>query len=181
MKKPLAISLMLAAVPALAAPVNGAQSRIDFTLKQMNVPMQGQFKRFTGDVTLDPAAPAKGKADLTIQIASISLPTSDATAQTQTRDWFDAARFPTARFVSTRITPLGGSRFQFNGKLTIKGTTRDVSAPFTVTRTGALTVAEGTLPVSRLAFKIGEGDWADTDTVADSVAIRFHIVFPSSK
>lgn len=181
MQLKLATCLMLASAPLLAAPINSAQSRIGFTLKQMNVPMQGQFKRFSGDVTLDPATPAKGRADLSIQIASISLPTPDATAQTQTRDWFDAARFPSARFVTTSIKPLGGNRFQFAGKLTIKGISRDVSAPFTVAKNGALTVADGVLPVSRLAFKVGEGDWADTDTVADNVSIGFHIVFPSSK
>jgi polyisoprenoid-binding protein YceI len=165
----------------LAAPIDTAQSRIGFTLKQMNVPMQGQFKRIAGNVTLSAAAPQQGKADLTIQIAGIALPTPDATAQTQGHDWFDAAHYPTARFVTTSIKPLGGNRFQFNGKLTIKGTTRTVSAPFTLAHNGAQSSVDGTLPVSRLAFKVGEGDWADTDTVADTVAIAFHIVFPSSK
>jgi polyisoprenoid-binding protein YceI len=181
MKVTLAACLMLAFAPAFAAPINGAQSRIGFTLKQMGVPMQGQFKHFSGDVTLDTSAPAKGKADLTIQIASIGLPTADAIAQTQTADWFNTARFPTARFVATSIKPLGGNHFQFAGSLTIKGTTRSVSAPFTVTRNGALSVADGTLTVSRLAFKVGDGDWADTDTVADAVAIHFHIAFPGNK
>ncbi|MBV8049451.1 MAG: YceI family protein [Paludibacterium sp.] len=178
MKLTLAAWLLLAATPLFAAPVDSGASRIDFTLKQMDIPMQGQFKRFSGDIVLDPGKPAQGKADLTIQIAGISMPTSDANAQVQRPEWFNAARYPTARFVTTSIKPLGGNHFQFNGKLTIKGITRDVSAPFVVNRQGALTVADGALAVSRLSFKVGEGDWADTDTVADTVLIKFHVAFP---
>ncbi|TDR78474.1 YceI family protein [Paludibacterium purpuratum] len=181
MKPYLAACLLVASAPLLAAPIDSGQSRIDFTLKQMDIPMQGQFKRIGGDVTLDPANAAQGRANLTIQIASISLPTADATAQTKQPAWFNATRFPTAQLITSSIKPLGGNRFQFSGKLTIKGTTRDVSAPFTLSRQGALSVVDGTLPVSRLAYKVGEGEWADTDTVADSVLIKFHIAYPSSK
>lgn len=181
MKWKIAPWLLLASAPLLAAPLDASQSRIDFTLKQMNVPMQGQFKRISGNVDLNPANAAKGRADLLIQIASIALPTADANAQTQRPEWFDAARFPTARFVTTSIKPLGGNRYQFNGNLTLKGSTHALSAPFTASRQGALTVVDGTLPVSRLAFKIGQGEWADTDTVADTVLIKFHIAFPSSQ
>ena len=35
---------------------------------------------------------------------------------------------------------------------------------------------DGTLPISRLAFKIGEGSWSDTGTVADNVDLRFRLV-----
>ncbi len=37
-------------------------------------------------------------------------------------------------------------------------------------------VFEGVFPLRRLAFAIGEGVWADTDTVADAVQVRFRIV-----
>jgi polyisoprenoid-binding protein YceI len=134
-----------------------------------------------GDITLDPAHPAQGKAELTIQIAGISLPTADATAQAQKPEWFSASRYPTAHFITNSIRPLGNNRFQFSGTLSIKGTSRVVSAPFTLSRQGSLNVVEGTLPVSRLAFKVGEGDWADTDTVADTVSIQFHVAYPGSK
>ncbi|WP_215780802.1 YceI family protein [Paludibacterium sp. B53371] len=181
MKWSLAPWLLLMSGPLLAVPLDSAQSRIDFSLKQMDIPMQGQFKRFSGDIALDPAHAAQGKADLTIQVASISLPTADATAQAQKPEWFGVARFPTARFVTSSIRPLGNNRYQFSGKLTIKGITRDVSAPFTLSRQGALNVVDGTLPVSRLAFKVGEGEWADTDTVADQVSIKFHVAYPGNK
>lgn len=178
MKRTLLVWLSLCMPPLMAAPITPGPSQISFTMQQMHVPVQGQFNKFSGDISLDPANAASGHANLTIQIASIQLPTAEAAAQTQKPVWFDVARFPTAHFCTTSIKPLGGDRFQFSGKLTIKGITREVSAPFTASRQGKITLIDGTLPVSRLAFKIGDGEWRDTDTVADTVQIRFRITVP---
>jgi hypothetical protein len=38
---------------------------------------------------------------------------------------------------------------------------------------------EGHFTLKRLQFKIGEGAWSDTDTVADEVLVRFKFVLPS--
>jgi polyisoprenoid-binding protein YceI len=43
---------------------------------------------------------------------------------------------------------------------------------------GGNSVAEGEFKVKRLDFRIGEGMWADTSTVADEVAIRIRMVLP---
>lgn len=166
---------LLAAPLTFAQPVDTTQSRISFTLKQLNVPVDGKFKQFNAKVDFDPAKPQTGKADITINTASIDLPTADANSQAKQKDWFNVAQFPTARFVSTSIKPLAAGRFQVSGKLTLKGITRDVSAPFTSKIQGGLTVVEGVLPISRLAFKIGEGEWADTDTVDETVQIKFRV------
>lgn len=171
----LAFSLAVLAAPALAQSVDTGLSQIGFTLKELNVPVDGQFKQFSAKVNFDRAKPQASQADITIQTASISLPTAEANEQAKHKDWLNTAQFPTAHFVSTGIKPLSGGRFQVTGKLTIKGTTRDVAAPFSSKNEGGVTVLEGTLPISRLAYKIGEGEWVDTDTVADTVDIKFHL------
>jgi len=35
-----------------------------------------------------------------------------------------------------------------------------VTVPLTMTQSGAVTTATGVLPIKRLAFKIGDGEWA---------------------
>ncbi|GGY27866.1 YceI family protein [Paludibacterium paludis] len=177
MKRLIPALFLLAGAPLSAAQPDPAQSRIGFTLKQLNVPLDGSFRKFGGTVAFDPKAPQAGKADLTIDTTSIALPTRDAETEARKKDWFNVAQYPTARFVSTTIKPLGGNRFQVSGKLTLKGVTRDLSAPFTIRQDGKLTHVEGSLPVKRTQFKIGEGEWADTGTVADEVVIKFHIAF----
>lgn len=52
------------------------QSRVDFAYKQMSVPMQGQFKRFSGQLRFDPAKPTLVKAALDINLASIDTGTT---------------------------------------------------------------------------------------------------------
>jgi len=172
---PLLAAAVFAAPLAFAQPVDLANSRIAFSLKQLNVPVDGQFKQFNAKVDFDPAKPQAGKADITIHTASIALPTNDANDEAKKKDWFNVAQYPTARFVSTSIKPLAAGRFQVSGKLTLKGVTRDVSAPFTSKSQNGVTVVEGVLPISRLAFKIGEGEWSDTGTVDETVQIKFRL------
>jgi polyisoprenoid-binding protein YceI len=65
------------------------------------------------------------------------------------------------------------------GKLSIKGQARDVLVPVTLTQTGAApafnTTATGQFAIPRLAFKVGEGEWADTSMVADEVQVKFKL------
>ena len=39
----------------------------------------------------------------------------------------------------------------------------------------AVTVASGVLPIKRLAFNIGDGEWADPSMVADEVQVKFKL------
>ncbi|MCK6384628.1 MAG: YceI family protein, partial [Rhodocyclaceae bacterium] len=55
--------------PALAQ-VDAAKSSVVAVSKQMGVPVDGKFKRFTAQVSFDPARPAEGKASVEIDIAS---------------------------------------------------------------------------------------------------------------
>jgi polyisoprenoid-binding protein YceI len=84
-------------------------------------------------------------------------------------------KFPQAQFESSTIKALGGGKFEVAGKLTIKGTTQNVVVPVTLTQSGPNTTATGTLPIKRLAFKIGENEWADTSMVADDVTVKFKL------
>ena len=40
-------------------------------------------------------------------------------------------------------------------------------------------VLDGSFPLQRLQYNIGEGAWADTATVADEVQVRVHFVLGS--
>ena len=42
-------------------------------------------------------------------------------------------------------------------------------------------VAEGSFTLMRLDYKIGEGMWADTDTVRNEVVVRVRMVLPPAK
>ena len=170
----LALGALLLA-PALAQ-VDAAKSSVIAVSKQMGVPVEGKFRRFSAQVSFDPAKPADGRASIEIDIASFDLGDADFNRETAKKEWFDAAKFPKATFVTTAIKPAGAGKFEAAGKLAIKGITRDVVAPVSFKAEGGQQVFEGVLPIKRLTFNIGEGEWKDTSTVADDVQIKFRLV-----
>ena len=156
--------------------VQADKSSITFVSKQMSVPVEGAFKKFTAHVRINPAKPEAGSAHIEIDLASIDAGGAEANDEVKGKSWFSVAEFPKAVFVSSSVKALGGGKFEASGKMTLKGKTMDVRAPFTVKEgKGVLDVA-GEFPLKRLDFGIGSGLWSDTSVVADEVQIKFHLI-----
>ncbi len=170
----MAVTALLAT--AAHAQVDESKSTVVATSKQMNVPVDGKFKKFTAQLDFDPAKPTAGSANITIDTTSYDLGDESYNKQARDKDWFDTAHFPTATFASTAIAPAGGTKFNVTGKLTIKGKSQTVTVPVTVTQAGAVQTFDGALPIKRTQFDVGAGEWKDTSVVADEVVIKFHIV-----
>jgi polyisoprenoid-binding protein YceI len=158
------------------AQVDSSKSTVTATSKQMNVPVDGTFKKFTAQLSFDPAKPAAGSARLSINTASYDLGDESYNEQVRGKEWFDAAQYPDATFVSSAIAPAGGNQFKVTGTLTIKGKSQNVTVPVTVAQQGSTQSFDGALPIKRSQFDIGTGEWKDTSVVADEVVIKFHIV-----
>jgi polyisoprenoid-binding protein YceI len=86
----------------------------------------GQFGDVKGTLILDPAAPGKAKLDVTIPIASLTTVNLALTKHLSTADFFDVAKFPEARFVSTSVK-VAGTKAEIVGNLTIKGITKPIT------------------------------------------------------
>ncbi len=173
-----AASMMVAGAGALAAPlkVDPGKSSVSATFRQMGVAVDTSFRKFNAQVDYDAAKPEKSKASVEIEIPSFDLGDPDYNKEVLKKEWFNAAQFPKANFVSSAIRSSAPGKLDVSGKLTIKGKTADVTFPITVKKEGGATLLEGSLPIKRLAFNIGEGEWKDTSIVADEVTIRFRVV-----
>ena len=175
-----AAALATAAPLALAEPPAAARlltekSQIAFVSKQMGVPVEGIFGRFSAQVAFDPQRPEGGSVALSIDMGSASLGVPQTDAELPKPAWFDAAKFPQASFKSTALKSLGGGQFEFAGRLTIKGIAQDVVVPLTLRQGDGQSVATGSLTIQRLAFKVGDGEWTDTSMVANDVVVRFKL------
>lgn len=171
--------LTLAAGMTAAAEFNQLRperSSVAFAYKQMNVPVDGQFKRFTGQLTFDPAKPQAARAEIEIDLASVDAGSPEANEEVAGKLWFNTKAFPTARFVATTIKPLGGNRYEVAGKMSIKGRSLDAVAPASFRQEGADAVFDGAFTLKRADYGIGEGIWADFGTVANEVQIKFRLV-----
>ncbi len=170
----LALAGALAVLPSASAQtLIAAQSEIVFVSRQMGVPIEGRFKTFDAQLNFDPRRPEAGRVALTIATASASFGAPEAELEVAKPAWFDSARFPQAKFESTAIKASGGGRYEVAGKLTLKGTTRDLSVPVTIAQSGSNATATGSFVLERLAWRVGDGEWADTSMVADQVQVRF--------
>jgi polyisoprenoid-binding protein YceI len=175
---------ILASVAALSflgaalahADVDTSRSTVIATTKQMNVPVDGKFRKFSAQLSFDPATPAAGSATVSIDTASYDLGADDYNKQAQGKEWFDSATYPAATFVSSAIAPAGGNQYRITGKLTIKGKSQTVVVPVTIAGQGAAQTFDGSLPIKRSQFDVGTGEWKDTSVVADEVLIKFHLV-----
>lgn len=176
-----ALALLLAAsLNSLAHAVEYAQvqtdkSAIHFTYQQMGVKMDGKFKKFTSQLSFDPAKPAAAKATFDVDLASIDAGSSEADDEVAGKPWFNTKAFPSARFVSGNVKSLGGNRYEVAGQLTIKGKTQEVVVPATFTPQGNSGVFDGSFTIRRGDFSIGEGAWAKFDIVANDILIKFRI------
>lgn len=167
---------LLAAHPALAQQkLVPAQSQVQFTARQMGVPLEGHFKKFDAVVSFDPAKLATSKIAFTVDTGSATLGSRETDAELPKAAWFNVVKFPQAQFASSAIKALGAGKYEVAGTLTIKGNAQNVVVPVTLAQSGATTTATGALPLKRLAFKIGENEWADTSMVADDVQVKFKL------
>ena len=179
--KHLALCCALAALAPAAQAIEFTQfqagkSSLSFVSKQMNVPVEGQFKSFRSKLAYDPAKPAAAKAEFEIDLASIDAGSKDANDEVAGKAWFNTKAFPVARFVATSVKPLGGNRLEVAGKMTIKGKTLDLTTPVSVTQQGNSATFDGSLVLKRADYAIGDGIWADFGTVANEVQIKFRLV-----
>lgn len=190
-------ALILLAQPAAAeAPqwsVDPAKSSISFTGRQMGVPSKGRFKSFTATVKFDPDDLATSVVEVSVDAASADAGNADIDKELKQPKWFDVARFPTVRFVSTAFRAKGKSDIGKDGtgkgdyeaaaRLTMRDVTEDVVLPFRLVigadsaNPGQLVArVTGELTVSRTKFGIGRDEWRDTKIVGDEVGIQIDVL-----
>ena len=89
-------------------------------------------------------------------------------------------QFPTADFTVTKVHPLAKDRFELTGNLTIRGKTKALTFPVTLTRESAQTARlDGTVIIKRLDFNLGQGAWAATSTVSNEVTLIIRLALIS--
>ena len=177
----IALALTIAAAPSAFAQAKPAQlqaagSEIAFTTKQMGVPVEGKFTKFSAQITLDPKKPETGSVAFTIDTGSARFGSAELDAEVPKATWLNVPKFPQASFQSSAIKAAGAGKFEVLGKLSIKGSVHDVSVPVQLTQAGGNSTAVGAFTIKRLEFKVGEAEWADTSMLANDIQVRFKLV-----
>lgn len=136
--KKLATLFAILAVPALSLAdawnIDTAHTQSGFSVKHLVISsVKGDFGKTAGIVNLDDADVTKSTVEATIDVSSINTRIADRDTHLKSPDFFDAAKFPTISFKSTKVEKAGDGKLKVTGDLTMKGVTKavtlDVSGP----------------------------------------------------
>lgn len=176
-----AISLATVAlliVPAYAAQkwtVDTAKSKLGFTVSWGGQPFTGVFRSWKADIDFDPADLAHSHANITIDTGSESSGDSETDGGVKGAEGFASSQFPTALFRTTAFTHKAGNDYVATGTLSIKGISRPITLPFTLTLSGNTAHAVGRAQVIRTDFHVGTGEWEKPDPVAHEVTVNIDV------
>ncbi len=125
----------LAVAPAYAQDtftIDPVHSSIEFKVKHMMVSdVKGSFDTFSGTIALDPKTVENSSVEITIQSASVSTKNEKRDGHLKSADFFDVEKFPTLTFKSKKIAKKGDGWVAI-GDLTIRGVTKEIELPFTL-------------------------------------------------
>ena len=106
--------------------VDSGHTQLLFTVNHLGMTeYTGQFVTPTGTLTLDAKNPSASKVEVVFPVAKVSTTVPALDEHLKKADFFDAEKFPEARFVSTKIVARG-TNATITGNLTLKGVTKPV-------------------------------------------------------
>lgn len=164
--------LALTATPPAAKLLSFDQSnsKLGFTGSYDEEPIDGRFEKFTGSVNLTDLS--KPTFEVTVQVNSLNSDYEDRDMVLKNSDWFDAEKFPNARFVSAGSCTISAPALLCPGELSIRGVSKLISLRVTISKTGTI---EGSAELDRKTFGIGQGEWDESAVIGKSVKIWFKV------
>ncbi|MEO8670655.1 MAG: YceI family protein [Tahibacter sp.] len=165
--------IVLATAISLAAASSQAADKYNFESSHSHVIFSwnhfgfsnpvARFDKFDGELMLDTADLTKSSVSVTIPIDSIDSDVTKLDDHLKSADFFDAAKFPTATFKSTKVEKAGEHGLKVSGDLTIHGVTKPAVLDVTINKIGEHPMAkdpsagfDATTTIKRTDFGIGK-------------------------
>lgn len=130
----------------------------------------GHFKGLKGKIVFNPEKPASSSFDVSVDINSISTGIGKRDNDLKKDKFFNADKFSTAHFRSTRVNGKGG-KYTVSGELTIKGVSKAVEIPFTATAEKGGYLFNGSFTVNRMDFGVS----GDGKSIENDAAVTLHV------
>ncbi|ALN89832.1 MULTISPECIES: YceI family protein [Lysobacter] len=100
------------------------------------------FGKVDGSITYDPAKPAASKVEVTIPLDGLDSHVGDFDEHLKSADFFDAAKFPTITFKSTKVEAAGDKKLKVTGDLTVHGVTKPAVLDVNINKIGEQPMAK---------------------------------------
>lgn len=176
-------SVASAAAP-VAAPTTGAVnyafsndgSKVEFVGAKVTAKHEGSFSAFRGTIALVDGDPTKSSVSAEIDIASLQVEPAKLAGHLKTPDFFDAEKFPKAKFTSTAIKAggEGGATHTITGNLELHGVTKAITFPAKIKVDGDTVTVDAEFAINRKDFEIKYAGMAD-DLIKDDVLLKLSL------
>jgi polyisoprenoid-binding protein YceI len=100
------------------------------------------FGKVDGSITYDPAKPAASKVEVTIPLDGLDSHVGNFDEHLKSADFFDAAKFPTITFKSTKVEAAGDKKLKVTGDLTVHGVTKPAVLDVNINKIGEQPMAK---------------------------------------
>lgn len=146
-------------------------STLKFTVKNLGFGVDGTFSGFEGNINFDPQNAASSSFDITINASTVNTDNGLRDEHLRGENYFDVKDYPKIRLVAGKVAALNKSgMYQLTGELIMKGKTKPVSFPFSVTPAADGYVFKGAFKINRKDFGIG-----GTSTIADELEVHISV------
>jgi polyisoprenoid-binding protein YceI len=106
---------------------DSAHTSGQFSVRHMMVStVRGAFSGITGSASIDDKDLSKSSVEASIPVGTVDTREPKRDAHLKSADFFDAEKFPTMVFKSTKVTPQAGGKLKIDGTLSIRGVTKPV-------------------------------------------------------
>jgi len=157
-------------------PITPENTKIEFVGAKVTQSHEGGFTKFAGTVDLrDPIE--ESIIEVTIETASLYADRDKLTKHLKSPDFFDVAKYPSAKFRSTKIAKTEAGQ-TITGDLTLHGETKSITFPATIGKGadgGVSSSAE--FSIDRQDFGIAYPGMPD-DLIRDKVVIKLDLKLP---
>lgn len=144
--------------PAGSYELDVSHTSVEFVARHMLSKVRGRFTDFSGTVEVA-ERPEDSSVNVEIKTASIKTDTEKRDEHLKSGDFLLIEEYPTITFTSTAVRPTGGTSFELDGDLTIKGVTKPVTLSGEFLGTGPGMDGETPLLAASAKVTIEREDW----------------------
>jgi len=162
----LALSVFIGGTALAAGPgtfkVDAGKSNLKWTATKVTGKHEGTVKLASGSLQSDGKNLTGGSFDIdmnTIACTDISDKETNGKfiGHLKSEEFFGVEKHKTAQFVIGKVTPKSGNEVEISGKMTIKGITKDITFPATVTHAGKSIKAKAKITIDRSEYDVRFG------------------------
>jgi len=148
------------------------QQAVSFIIKNFGLSVNGTLTGLQGRIVFNPANLSTATFKVTVDVGTINTGNSSRDSHLKKEDYFNAAVFQKINIVSSKITT-GNSpaTYLFEGVVSIKGTNKSISFPFTASPIADGYIFKGSFKINRRDFKVG----GNSMVLSDNLTINLNI------